>query len=83
LALSVSASICKNDISTIPELRDKAHLTWHYRRDPTHVVFFREMTLRHIAQRFGWTCEIPIKDVALMQKSCNTKAMHKEACHAR
>ncbi len=42
--------------------------TWHYRRDPTHVVFFQEATLRYIAARFQWCCEIPIKDVALMQK---------------
>ncbi|MBI4791470.1 MAG: class I SAM-dependent methyltransferase [Deltaproteobacteria bacterium] len=42
--------------------------SWHYRRDPTHVVFYRAATLRHIAGRFGWSCEIPVKDVALMQK---------------
>jgi SAM-dependent methyltransferase len=48
---------------------------WHYRRDPTHVVFFREATLRHIARRFQWACEIPIKDVALMRKPYNTKVI--------
>jgi SAM-dependent methyltransferase len=42
--------------------------SWYYRRDPTHVVFYSEVTLRHIAHRFGWTCEIPLKDVALMHK---------------
>ena len=47
---------------------DQRFASWHYRRDPTHVVFYREATLRHIAGRFGWTCEIPVKDVALMQK---------------
>lgn len=41
---------------------------WHYRRDPTHVVFYREATLRALAGRFGWSCEIPAKDVALMHK---------------
>jgi SAM-dependent methyltransferase len=46
--------------------------SWHYRRDPTHVVFYRDATLRHIAGRFGWTCEIPVKDVALMQKPLQT-----------
>lgn len=55
---------------------------WHYRRDPTHVVFFREATLRYIARRFRWSCVIPIKDVALMQKPYDTKVMHKETCHA-
>jgi SAM-dependent methyltransferase len=41
--------------------------SWHYRRDPTHVVFYREATLRHIARRFGWKCEIPAHDVAMMR----------------
>lgn len=47
---------------------DHRFASWHYRRDMTHVVFYREETLRHIARRFGWSCEIPVKDVALMQK---------------
>jgi SAM-dependent methyltransferase len=42
---------------------------WHYRQDRTHVVFYREATLRHVAERQGWTCEIPVKDVALMRKA--------------
>lgn len=41
---------------------------WHYRKDPTHVVFYREQTLRHLAAAYGWTCDVPVKDVALMQK---------------
>lgn len=41
---------------------------WHYRRDPTHVVFYREPTLRQMAQRFGWRCEIPCVNVALLTK---------------
>lgn len=47
---------------------DDRFADWHYRRDPTHVVFYREATLRVLAHRFGWTCEIPAKDVALMRK---------------
>ena len=47
---------------------DDGFVEWHYRRDPTHVVFFREETLRLIAERRGWACEIPVKDVALMRK---------------
>jgi len=42
---------------------------WHYRRDPTHVVFYRESTLRRIALDRGWTIEIPVKDVAIMRKA--------------
>jgi len=41
---------------------------WHYRRDPTHVVFYREVTLRYLARQHGWRCEIPCPNVALMQK---------------
>ena len=47
---------------------DDRFASWHYRRDPTHVVFYREATLRHIASRLGWLCEIPQKDIALMHK---------------
>ena len=42
--------------------------SWYYRRDPTHVIFYREATLHHIARSFGWPCKFPVKDVALMQK---------------
>ncbi|SEO78648.1 Methyltransferase domain-containing protein [Salinihabitans flavidus] len=41
---------------------------WHYRKDPTHVVFYREETFHHLAQAWGWTCEVPEKDVALMRR---------------
>jgi len=54
---------------------DHRFAAWHYRRDPTHGVFYREAPLRHIARRFGWTCEIPVKDVALMQKPSDAEAM--------
>jgi 2-polyprenyl-3-methyl-5-hydroxy-6-metoxy-1,4-benzoquinol methylase len=47
---------------------DAAFAGWHYRRDPTHVVFYREATLRTVAARHGWRCEIPRRDVALLQK---------------
>jgi len=41
---------------------------WHYRRDPTHVVFYREQTFRWLAQRHGWHCELAGAHVALMRK---------------
>lgn len=41
---------------------------WHYRRDPTHVVFYKEHTLRRLAAQHGLHCEIPVKDVALMRR---------------
>lgn len=41
---------------------------WHYRRDPTHVVFYREATFAWLANRYGWRMESPRKDVVLLQK---------------
>jgi biotin-[acetyl-CoA-carboxylase] ligase BirA-like protein len=49
--------------------RDDARFAgWYYRRDPTHVVFYRKATLLWIARRYGWHCEFPCPNVALMQK---------------
>ncbi|WP_329740414.1 class I SAM-dependent methyltransferase [Dyella sp. A6] len=56
-------------LMTIFQTDDQAFAGWHYRRDPTHVVFYREQTLRHIAARMGWHCEIPCANVALFQKA--------------
>ena len=47
---------------------DSRFAAWHYRQDPTHVVFYRADTLRFIAACRGWSCEIPVKDVALLGK---------------
>lgn len=55
-------------IMTCFQTEDQKFADWHYRRDPTHVVFYREETFRYIAQQRGWICEIPVKDVALMRK---------------
>lgn len=56
-------------VMTCFQTNDSRFANWHYRRDPTHVVFYREDTLRLIARQRGWSCEIPAKDVALMQKN--------------
>ena len=69
-------------IMTCFQTDDNRFATWHYRRDPTHVVFFRESTLRYVARQFQWRCEIPTKDVALMQKPYDTTVMDKEARYA-
>lgn len=47
---------------------DARFAQWHYRRDPTHVVFYREHTLRWLAAHHGWRCEVPCANVALMRK---------------
>lgn len=55
-------------VMTCFRTEDRRFPDWHYRRDPTHVVFYKEETIRDIAGRFGWACEIPAKDVALFRK---------------
>jgi len=47
---------------------DTAFARWHYRLDPSHVVFYSEATLRHVAARLGLEIDVPGKDVALMRK---------------
>ncbi|MFN3641732.1 MAG: class I SAM-dependent methyltransferase [Gemmobacter sp.] len=47
---------------------DARFAAWHYRKDPTHVAFYREATFRHLAARWGWVCDVPAKDVVLMQR---------------
>lgn len=47
---------------------DARFADWHYRRDPTHVVFYREATFHWLAARWGWPCGVPVKDVVLMQR---------------
>ncbi len=55
-------------IMTCFQTDDERFAGWHYRRDPTHVVFYREETLRRVGEQRGWRCEIPRKDVALFHK---------------
>ena len=55
-------------VMTCFQTDDACFADWHYRRDPTHVVFYRASTFGVIAERRGWRCEIPAKDVALMFK---------------
>ncbi|MFN3869729.1 MAG: class I SAM-dependent methyltransferase [Hyphomicrobiaceae bacterium] len=56
-------------VMTCFQTDDARFLGWHYRKDPTHVVFYREATFRHIAARHGLACEIPVKDVALLRRA--------------
>lgn len=56
-------------VMTCFQTEDSLFAGWHYRRDPTHVVFYRETTLRYIATARKMSCDIPVKDVAIMQKS--------------
>lgn len=54
---------------------DDRFAAWHYRRDPTHVVFYREATIRHLARQYGWICEVPTRNVALLQKVTGARAV--------
>lgn len=54
-------------VMTCFQTDDSRFAAWHYRTDPTHVVFYREATFHHIAQSWGWACQVPVKDVVLMQ----------------
>ncbi len=55
-------------IMTCFQTDDADFANWHYRRDPTHVVFYRAATFEWLARRHGWSCEIPVKDIALLRK---------------
>ncbi|MGC8122081.1 class I SAM-dependent methyltransferase [Marinobacter sp. VGCF2001] len=55
-------------IMTCFQTDDARFDNWHYRRDPSHVVFYREQTFRWLADRLGWQLHIPVKDVVLARK---------------
>ena len=55
-------------VMTCFQTDDARFAGWHYRRDPTHVVFYRAETFQWLAQRLRWHCEMPVKDVALLRK---------------
>jgi len=47
---------------------EESFADWHYRRDPTHVVFYRPETFAYLATCFGWSCEVVSPGVVLMSK---------------
>ncbi|MFC4261042.1 class I SAM-dependent methyltransferase [Marinobacter lacisalsi] len=55
-------------VMTCFQTDDSRFANWHYRRDPTHIVFYREQTLQWLADHLGWSLEIPCKDVAIFHK---------------
>jgi len=59
-------------IMTCFQTDDSQFADWHYRRDPTHVVFYRAETFHWLAAARGWSCEIPVKDVALLGRPPET-----------
>lgn len=55
-------------ILTCFQTEDARFADWHYRKDPTHVVFYRADTFRYLADHWGWRVEIPAKDVVFLQR---------------
>lgn len=49
-------------------LDDERFRSWHYRRDPTHVVFFADETFGWLASRWGARLCLPRRDVAVLLK---------------
>lgn len=47
---------------------DSAFARWHYRRDPTHVCFWRPATFQWVADNLGWQLDLPERNIALMTK---------------
>lgn len=55
-------------VMTCFQTDDRRFAAWHYRRDPTHVVFYRAETFEVIAGQRGWDLKIPEKDVVFLNK---------------
>ncbi|MEL7470565.1 MAG: class I SAM-dependent methyltransferase [Pseudomonadota bacterium] len=53
-------------VMTCFQTDDARFEAWHYRKDPTHVVFYKEDTFCWISDKFGWTVRFPRKDVAIL-----------------
>jgi 2-polyprenyl-3-methyl-5-hydroxy-6-metoxy-1,4-benzoquinol methylase len=47
---------------------DSRFANWHYRRDPTHVVFYREATFEWLGEHYGWEVECIAPQVVLVRK---------------
>ncbi len=44
---------------------EDAFADWWYRRDPTHVCFYGEVTMRWIGEQHGWQTEFPRPNITL------------------
>ena len=56
-------------VMTCFQTDDEQFAKWHYRADPTHVVFYREQTFHVLASIYGWRIDIPCKDVVIAVKA--------------
>ncbi len=46
---------------------DAGFARWHYRRDPTHVCFYKPATFGYLAQQWGWQLSLPATNIALLR----------------
>ncbi|MFN3592090.1 MAG: class I SAM-dependent methyltransferase [Thermaurantiacus sp.] len=69
-------------IMTSFQTDDSRFAGWHYRRDPTHIAFYREATFRYLAARWGWRCEIPARNVALLQRPASDSEAERNGCRS-
>jgi cyclopropane fatty-acyl-phospholipid synthase-like methyltransferase len=53
-------------LMTCLQTEDRLFANWHYRRDPTHVVFYREETFRWIARALDLHFESPARNVIFL-----------------
>ncbi len=68
-------------IMTSFQLYDELFGQWRYRRDPTHVTFYKQETFHVLAGIFGWSCEVPRKNVVLMQKPLGNRKQQEPECY--
>jgi 2-polyprenyl-3-methyl-5-hydroxy-6-metoxy-1,4-benzoquinol methylase len=55
--------------SFLDEKAEKQFENWYYRRDPTHVLFYKASTFHfHFVKRMGWKMEVPAQNVVLLRK---------------
>lgn len=55
-------------VMTTFQTDDQRFSGWHYRRDPTHIVFYRKSTMQAVGERHGWTWSFPAPNVTLFRK---------------
>jgi SAM-dependent methyltransferase len=58
---------------------DAAFAGWHYRRDPTHVMFYRIESFAWLADDLGWQLELPARNVALLRKPIDGRQRLRQA----
>jgi SAM-dependent methyltransferase len=51
---------------------DDGFATWWYSQDPTHIVFYKEETLRWLAASKGWGLELLPRGAALLSKAAGS-----------